>query len=851
MLNGRLSFALLICVLFFVSSICYAQATLSGSVNDPDGAAVPGIQFRLEQSGNTVVQSVSDAEGRFRILRIPPGRYLVHVDAEKGFAEYVSEVVVTDQSPQNLLIKLQLASISQDVVVAPDQTQLSPDSQENQDQVRTDAAMLEHVPVFDQNYITALIPFLDATGLATSGVSIVVDGVEMKGTGVSASAIAEARINSDPYSVETNRPGRGRIEIITKPGSPELHGSLNFTFRDSITDAKNYFALTRPFEQKRIYEGSITGPAAFDHHTTFLLSGSRSEDNLQSVVHAILPQGLISANVPAPVHDTEFAARIAHDFSSAHRVSLQYNASDAVSRHLGVGGLVLNTAAVNSQSREDDVIFNDRMIVTPSLLNQLQLFYEKDHDPARSESPLPKIVVDGSFTGGGAQADILQTENNLKINDVVSWTRHRHYIKFGINIPNISRRAWEDHSNRLGTYSFGSLADYLNGTPDSFTQQVGPGRVVFWMNELGAFVQDQVQIRNNLQLSWGVRYDWQTYFKSAHDFAPRASIAYNTNDRKLVLRAGMGVYYDRSGAQPMADLKRYNGTIIHEITLLNPEYPIPYAVGQNASNFPTVLVVLEPGGRLPYITNFSVGLERQLIKGLTLAATYRGTIGVALFRSRDVNAPQPPLYSGRPNPQFATVRQIESEGRQIGNALDLTVQGKTQYFSGIAQYTLSRTDNNTGGITWFPANQYSMAGEYARSDLDQRNRLNLLGTINEEGWLNLGVSAKLYSGLPYTETAGADLFHTGMLNGRPAGVARNSQQGTRTAELDLRWGKAVAISPRQSMGETSLGFDVSAFNLTNTTSFTGFVGNVRSGLFRQPTSAMPARRLQFGIHFKF
>jgi hypothetical protein len=89
------------------------------------------------------------------------------------------------------------------------------------------------VPVYDQNYIAALMPFLDQAGVATSGVSIVVDGIEMKGTGVSASAIAEAHIKNDPYSVETNRPGKGRIEIITKPGTPQVHGTLNVTFRCS------------------------------------------------------------------------------------------------------------------------------------------------------------------------------------------------------------------------------------------------------------------------------------------------------------------------------------------------------------------------------------------------------------------------------------------------------------------------------------------------------------------------------------------------------------------------------------------------------------------------------------------
>jgi hypothetical protein len=674
----------------------------------------------------------------------------------------------------------------------------------------------------------------------------------MKGTGVSASAIAEARINSDPYTVETNRPGRGRIEIITKPGSNQLHGSLNFTFRDSVTDATNHFALTKPFEQKRIYEGSITGPAAFDHHTTFLLSGSRSEDNLQSIVHASTIQGVVTTNVPTPIYDTEVAARITHDFSASHRISLQYNVSDVVARNQGVGGLVTSLVGVNTQSREDDVVFNDRIIISPSLLNQLQLFYEKDRDPVRSVLQAQKIVVDGSFTGGGAQSDMLQTENNLKINDIVSWTRNRHYVKFGVNIPNLSRRAWEDHSNRLGTYNFASLTDYANNHPYSFTQLAGPGRTVFWMNEIGAFVQDQIQLRRNLQVAVGVRYDWQTYFKSIHDFAPRVSIAYSIDDRKLVLRAGAGLFYDRTGAQPIADLKRYNGIIIRSLTLLNPSYPDPYRPGTDLYSFPTNLVQLEPGGRLPYIANFSVGFERALFAGLTVAAAYRGTVGVAMFRSRDVNAPPPPLYFTRPDARFGTVRQIESEGRQIGNALDMTLQGKAgQWFSGIAQYTLSRTNNNTGGISWFPANQYILTGEYSRSDLDQRHRFNLLGTVHEDHWLSLGLGLKLYSGLPYTETAGVDVFHTGLLNARPPGVSRNTLRTTKMTELDIRWGKEIKLHHKSGDVQSAVSFDVDGFNITNATNYTSFVGSVRSTFFQQPTAAAAPRRLQWGLRYKF
>lgn len=841
------------CAFFFLfCTRMFAQISVAGTVVDPDGAAVPGVNVLLLAPNATapMTRSSTDALGRFNFLQVGSGDYQLEVPATPGFKLYRMPVHIKPGAPVSLHIHLALAQVVQDVMVASEPGSVSLDADANRDQVSVDANMLEKLPVFDQNYIAALSPFLDQTGVATSGVSVIVDGVEMKGTGVSASAIAEAHINKDPYSAETNRPGKGRIEIITKPGTSQLHGTLNFTFRDSAMDAKNYFAVTKPFEQKRIYEGSITGPLS--HKVTFLLSGSRQEDNLESIVHAVTPAGLVTANVPTPLHDTEFAVRGSSDLSPAHRVSLQYNVSDTITRNQGVGGLVLSSAGVNAQTREDDVIYNDRIIISPTLINQLQLFFEKDYDPTRSVSPAQKIVVDGNFTGGGAQANFLQTENNLKVNDIVSWSHRRHYLKFGINIPNLSRRAWEDESNRVGTFNFGSIANLESRTPYSFTQQAGVGRAIFWMNELGTFIQDQIQVSSNLQVSLGLRYDWQTYFKSNHDFAPRVSISYKLAGQKTVLRTGSGIFYDRSGAQPMADLKRYNGAILRSLTLLNPSYPAPYPSNVDLNNFPTNLVQLELGGRLPYIINFSTGAEREIVKGLTITATYRGTVGIALFRSRDVNAPLPPFYAARPNASLGVVRQIESKGRQLGNAIDLTVEGKAgRWFSGLAQYTYSRTNNNTGGVMWFPANQYTLEGEYGRADFDQRHRFNLLGTFNEDHWLNLGAAVKLYSNTPYTETSGIDQFNTGLLNARPAGINRNTLETAGNMELDLRWNRDIPLSFKRGDVSSALSFAVDAFNITNTTNYTSYVWNMQSSFFERPTASLPARKLQLSARFKF
>ncbi len=77
--------------------------------------------------------------------------------------------------------------------------------------------------------------------MATGGVTLIVDGVEANSAGVSASAIQELKINQNPYTAEFSRPGRGRIEIITKPGSTD--GAFNFLFRHSSTATLSFQRL--------------------------------------------------------------------------------------------------------------------------------------------------------------------------------------------------------------------------------------------------------------------------------------------------------------------------------------------------------------------------------------------------------------------------------------------------------------------------------------------------------------------------------------------------------------------------------------------------------------------------------
>ena len=280
-----------------------------------------------------------------------------------------------------------------------------------------------------------------------------------------------------------------------------------------------------------------------------------------------------------------------------------------------------------------------------------------------------------------------------------------------MNAPDLSRRGSNDRTNFAGTFYFSSLADYLRQKPFSFIRQQGEGRLVFFEKVMGWFVQDDFRLKPNLSIAFGLRYDYQNHFPDHNNFSPRASFAFSPGTgRKTVLRGGAGLFYDRTGSGPIADLLRLDGIRLRRFVITDPGYPDPIPPGESLAAEPSSIVRLAPHVRIPYTTQFSMGVEQQLQKTTTLTTTYIGTRVISAFSSHDVNAPLPPLYQGRPNPGIAVLRQIESSGRLESNSLEVALRGEvTHFFSGMIQYVFGRTYNNTGGINWFPANNWISA----------------------------------------------------------------------------------------------------------------------------------------------
>lgn len=857
------------------SGAASGASVISGSVADTSGAVIPGAEVDLDDPKGAVLTKVTtDGGGNFSIASEPPGDYVLSV-SQTGFKPATQPVHVGNAAVATVAIKLAIAPAVTEVTVTADSSDLSSTDANGDTSVMT-SADLKALPVFDNDYVTAMSSFLDSGDTATAGSGLMVDGVESNRVTVSPSAVQEIHINEDPYTARYYRPGRGQMEIITKPNSEQYHGEFNFLFRDSALNAQNAFAPSKPFEQRRIYEGNVTGPVGHSKTTGFLFSFNRAEEDLNAVVNATVlptpsnPSGALNENVATPTRDTEFSLRLGHKFSDVNNAYITYSFEDSTNTNQNVGNQTLAEAGVDTEYREDDVILHDDLILSPNKLNQASLVLERVSNPTTDVAEAPRINVQGNFTGGSAQADAQRTEYNARLSDTVSWTQGPHSFKFGVNIPHFSRRVMEDHTNQNGTYTFGptyaadgvtviatALQNYQNGIPFSYSAGQGQSRFVYHQQEVGAFFQDQIKLRQNLSITPGLRYDWQNFLRGdTHNFSPRLSFGYVLDAKsKTVLRGGAGLYYDRIGGGPLLDVARYQQAKRRALQISSRQQALCYPIAScvDPDLLPPSLVQLAPNLRTPYQIHCGLLLERQIGEKATVSIGGRGQHGVDVFRSIDVNAPLPQSnYTLRPNSNYAQIRQMQSEGAQEGAALDINYRGRfNRWFNAFAWYSWSHYENNTSGIYFFPENQQDPEAEWGRADWDTRQRFGVFGEINSEHLLNLGFGVFAHSGAPYTITTGTDAYGDNLYNTRPEGVGRNSEEGPDYTDLDLRWGYDFKLQPKEADKSPTLGLSASAFNVLNEVNGS-YIDSVQgSPDFNQVIAAYPARRIQLAMRFTF
>ncbi|MGA3046038.1 MAG: TonB-dependent receptor [Terracidiphilus sp.] len=868
--------------------------SLSGTVADPSGAIVPGAEVDLlNTDGSVAVTNHSDPDGTFKVVAPHAGTFTLVV-SEAGFETVRTPVVmvapalssVTSAAAVSLppsapvRIVLPIAQFSTNVRVNADNGEDLTSPDENRDSSVMTSSDLKALPIFDNDYATAMSAFLDQNVGDTGGTGLMVDGVEANRATVSASAVQEIRINQDPYSAQYYYPGRGQMEIVTKSAADHYHGQFNFLYRNSALNAQNALAPTKPFEQRQNYEGHVTGPIPHAKKSSFLASFNRVLYDQDSVISATIeptpadPSGAFQANIAAPQRDTEFSLRAAHQFSDRNSGYVQYSYQDWTGQNQGVGGQTLAAAGYNNQYREDDFVAHMETIVSPRMLNQISLVGEHDFSRTSNVAEAPLVNVSGDFVSGSAQADSLGTEYNFRLYDMLTWTRGRNLVKAGVGTPHIDRRGYDDNTNALGSYTFGptlasdgvtvlqtALQNYAANLPSGFSQNTGDTHFLYSQDEVGAFIQDQFKWNPRFSITPGLRYDWQNFLGDRRlGFSPRVSFAWVLDEQsKTIVRGGGGIYYDRFGSGPLLDLARYQAARRRSITLsLDPaDLPstgcVPITLCLTITAQPPSLAQLAPNAKLPYQIQYGVSIERQLGEKATGVVSVYSARGIDSFRSVDINAPTPESgYTERPNPAYGRIRQMQPQGFWEGDGLDISYRGKlNKYFTGFGRYTWSHFESDTGGIGWFPQNQYDPNDEWSNAGFDRRQRMGMYAMFQPESILNLSAGIFANTGTPWTILTGTDAYGDDLFNTRPDGVGRNTETNPSYVDLDLRWGHDFPITANKDEEAPRLGFSAAAFNVVNHANETGIDPIETSSQFGQVTSVAPPRRLQLGMRFQF
>ena len=369
---------------------------------------------------------------------------------------------------------LELERQSQSVDVASDENGTgSSDPTGNADRLEITNDDLRLLPALDGDVVGALQGFLDGGSFGAEGGGLVVDGMETSDLGVSPSAIREIRINKNPYSAEYSRPGRSRIEVITKKGAQALHGQLNLRLRDHRLDARNAFAAERPDQRRFAVEGPVVGPLGKGGKDSYVLSAEHDRDRESSIIFATTVDGVLQQSVLAPEVETEVSARWDHHPTYERAFSLRYEYERESERNSGVGGFTLPEAASDQKETDHGVYWSYRRIFGASSLFEWNGRAGHETESEHSRSGVPRLVVLDSFTSGGAQRESTGGEIYAKSAAVFSFQKGAHYLRTGVLLRDLAHKHYVDRDNFGGTFRFATLADFESARPFAYSFRDG------------------------------------------------------------------------------------------------------------------------------------------------------------------------------------------------------------------------------------------------------------------------------------------------------------------------------------------------------------------------------------------
>src|SRR5436309_5687380 len=629
-----------------------------GVVENPSGKIIPGAEVKaVHGASEENFTTLSDETGKFEFTNLPGAEYTVSTEAQ-FFEKARRQATAGAADAPPLRIRLQIAEIEEEVTVTADSI-AAPVAGENVNVVELKLDWFRDIPVRNGDPAALASLFLDPAVSGVSGTKIIVDGVEESALEVPTSSLKRVYVNKNPYGAEFSRPGKGRIEAITRDGSRhhEFRGDFSFLFRNSALDARNAFAAVRPLSQHAVPEMQFNGPVIPDK-VSFLLSGQRYIENESEVINAATPAGRLVQNFRLPDRKTYLLGRLDVEFSQTQRMTIAY-AFKNKSRLRGVGNFNLAERATDGFEQYNKLQVSQRTFFSAGVLNEVRFAFKREGERTSGVNDQPALNVLDAFSAGGAQISQQLRGKSADVQDIASLVKGKHSLRFGAGARPRFFRGW-DASNFRGTFKFSSLSAFADGRPFLFSVNQGDPEVRFRQHEFDAFFQDQIQLRRDFSLSFGLRYELQSNLNDSNNLAPRLAFAYSPGGGRTAVRAGAGVFYDRQPESVRQQSLLYDGFRIRQVVVSNPGFPDPFESGADPRLATPSVVRIARDIRNPYVLQGGVAVDQQLGAGPNyLTVEYTTIRTLRLYHMRHINAPLPE-HGLRPDPSLININPIET-----------------------------------------------------------------------------------------------------------------------------------------------------------------------------------------------
>ncbi len=275
---NKFRIATLAVVTLLVSLVSYGQTvtgSVSGTVADPTGAVVAGAKVTLTNELTTLSrEQETGSSGDFNFTEIVPGTYDVTVTRD-GFKTYSQKAIVVATSENVALheLTLEIGAVTQEVTVSAATARIETDNGQRTSLVTP--TQMDTMPNSGLNYLSTLqvLPGVQGAGTIEGGAIgqavVQLDGVGFEDNGVQGEggnytpnleAIGEIKVMISNYDAEYGTRAGGQINVTSKSGTNQFHGSGYYFGRNTWFDSRNYFNTTRALDRFNNPGYTIGGP---------------------------------------------------------------------------------------------------------------------------------------------------------------------------------------------------------------------------------------------------------------------------------------------------------------------------------------------------------------------------------------------------------------------------------------------------------------------------------------------------------------------------------------------------------------------------------------------------------------